>query len=253
MMFSKLAVGRGFMRAKGRDASLFSTLAKLAFWSVALGCISWIVFDWLRDAFATPAQIASAQPRTTVDLDRAIAAAAGAAIFGEAALPAVVPKADADMPEIKLKGVFAGGAGPVAAIVNRGGQDESVLLNQSLGPGVVLQGVYPSHIEISRNGVTRRVELETLKSEPSEPKSAAHSVSKHPLRGESAIPPDSAGEAAPPSSPMVPAGDTPSVAPEVQPTAPLAPPMQHSRWLRDALPETQFSATLKYPGNLGHA
>jgi hypothetical protein len=66
---------------------------------------------------------------------------------------------------IKLKGVISGGSGPMVAIVNTGGErDELVQVQTELSPGVVLKGVYPTHVVISRNGVEERVELEALRS-----------------------------------------------------------------------------------------
>lgn len=213
-------------------------VAKIALWALLLGWISWIAFQWLREALATPAQTAVTQSRPLLDLDAAVATAAAAPLFGEAARPDASHTAVPSMPNVKLKGVFASGDGPVAAIVNVGREDEFVLLNKELGPGVTLQGVYPTHIVISRNGAKERVELELLKSDASRSKGAAAAGTR--LSHGHARPPDVVPEPAPAAPPPVPAGEATPVDPDVQPKSPLAPPMQQSQRTRDAPSQAQL-------------
>jgi len=212
-------------------------MAKIALWALLLGWISWIAFQWLREVLATPAQAAVTQSRPLLDLDAAVATAAAAPIFGEAARLDVSQTAAPSMPNVKLKGVFASGDGPVAAIVNVGREDEFVLLNKELGPGVTLQAVHPTHIVISRNGAKERVELEVLKSDATRSKGGAAPGTR--LSHGHARPPDAAPDPAP-APPPVPAGEAAPVDPDIQPTSPLAPPMQQSQRTPDAPSQVQL-------------
>jgi len=62
---------------------------------------------------------------------------------------------------VRLKGVFAvDGRTLSAAVVNLGGKDQTVRLNQEILAGIKLVEVHPEFIVISRNGLRERVELE---------------------------------------------------------------------------------------------
>jgi hypothetical protein len=141
-------------------------LAKIALWLLILAWTAWLASQWIREALQPSAPASAPAPMAKLDLDSAIARAAGAPLFGDLS-PSDVPKAVRPSTyAIKLKGVIAGnGGGPMVAIVNTGrAEDELVQLHTELSPGVVLSGVYPTHIVISRNGVDERVELEALRS-----------------------------------------------------------------------------------------
>ncbi|MBL8524768.1 MAG: hypothetical protein JNN20_13840 [Betaproteobacteria bacterium] len=71
------------------------------------------------------------------------------------------PTTAASTTGIRLKGVFAvDGRTPSAAVVNLGGRDQTVHLNQEISAGVKLVDVQPTHIVISRGGVREQIELE---------------------------------------------------------------------------------------------
>ena len=66
--------------------------------------------------------------------------------------------------DIHLKGVFAvDGKTLSAAVVNLGGKDQAVKLNQDLPNGAKLIEVHPDHIVVSRNGISERVDLDTYR------------------------------------------------------------------------------------------
>lgn len=68
---------------------------------------------------------------------------------------------------VRLKGVYAvDGKTLSAAVVNLGGRDQSVLLNQELSPGVKLVDVHPDFIVINRNGTRERVDLDRFVAAP---------------------------------------------------------------------------------------
>lgn len=188
-------------------------LQKIVAWTLVLGCALSVALHWLRDAAATHPTAPVAQPRPAVDLEAAIAEAAAAPVFGEAAeneapTPVAAPLG------IRLKGVFAGGGGPMAAIVNTGREeDEFVLLGRELQPGVRLEAVHPSHIVVGREGVSHRVELETVRSDTSRSKGAMHPSGKPPAH----IPPESStAPEAEASAHAEPESSTPPAAPMPQ-------------------------------------
>lgn len=66
--------------------------------------------------------------------------------------------------DIHLKGVFAvDGRTLSAAVVNLGGKDQAVKLNQDLSNGAKLIEVHPDHIVVSRNGISERIDLDTYR------------------------------------------------------------------------------------------
>lgn len=198
---------------------------KIVAWTLVLGCALSVALHWLRDAAATHTTAAVVQPRPAVDLEAAIAEAAAAPVFGEAAGSESVPTPVAATLDIRLKGVFAGGGGPMAAIVNTGREeDEFVLLGRELQPGVRLEAVHPSHILVVREGVSHRVELEPVRSETSRLKGATHPSGKPPAH-------------IPPESPTAPEAEASAHA-EPESSTPLAAPMPQS----DAGPDPHIRA-----------
>ncbi len=66
--------------------------------------------------------------------------------------------------DIHLKGVFAvDGKTLSAAVVNLGGKDQAVKLNQDLPNGAKLIEVHPDYIVVSRNGINERIDLDTYR------------------------------------------------------------------------------------------
>jgi type II secretory pathway component PulC len=210
--------------ASGRSSAVpmnTSIILKVVLWILVLGWASWVASQWLRDAFATPAPVTAARTRPALDLDAAVAQAAAAPVFGEAVEPDTAPTAVAAPLDIKLKGVIASGGGPMAAIVNTGrDEDEYVLLGKEVRPGTVLDGVYPTHIVVNRDGVPGRIDLQSLKNDASRSKKAAHSPS------------------AVPSTPATDMASTPAEASaqaEAESSPSLAPPMPQSEAEPDPL------------------
>jgi hypothetical protein len=216
-------VTHGFASGRSRAAQRFGPLVlKSALWTLVLAWASWIALPWLRDAFATPAAVAVAAPRPALDLEAAIATAAATPTFGAAAAIESAAPASAPQLDIKLKGVFASGSGPMGAIVDIGGEeDQFVVPGRPVGAGAVLEGVYPTHIVVSRGGVPGRIELEALKSDASKSK-AARSSGMRPVHGQ-------------PPVPSTTAGDAPATSTEAESSAPLAPPMPQSQAVPNAL------------------
>lgn len=185
-------------------------------WILVVTWSAWIAFQWLRDASATSTRPVVAASRPALDLDAAVATAAAAAVFGVAAESEPTPSPLAVPLDIKLKGVFAGGAGPMAAIVDTGDEEDRVVtLGRELQPGVLLEAVFPTHILVGRNGVSHRIELETLRNEAPRSKAAA--------RGHRAR-----STHTPTADPSTPATEAPSAPAEAESSAPLAPPMPQS-------------------------
>ena len=81
---------------------------------------------------------------------------------GDGSSPAAV--ASAVPSDIRLKGVFSvDGATLSAAVVNVGGKDQAVKLNQDLPNGAKLIEVHPDYIVVSRNGANERVDLDSYR------------------------------------------------------------------------------------------
>jgi general secretion pathway protein C len=195
---------------------------KIGLWILVLGWGTCVAVDWFRDAVATPPP-ATARPRAPVDLDATIAQAAAAPLFGDAVEPEDVATALPAPIDIKLRGVFAGGGGPTAAIVNTGGEeDEVVVPGATLRPGVTLKSVHPTHIVVDQAGATRRIELEPLKSDAARSKLARHATGR---QAEQDSPPESAA----PETPA--AYDAPAMPAEAASSTPAIPaaPMPQSR------------------------
>lgn len=219
-----MRVTHAFASGRSRAAQRFGPLVlKSALWTLVLAWAAWIAFPWLRDAFATtPAAVAVAAPRPALDLEAAIATAAATPTFGAPAEIDSAASASAPQLDIKLKGVFASGSGPMGAIVDTGGEeDEFVAPGRAVGAGVVLEGVYPTHIVVSRGGVLGRIELEALKSDASKSK-AARTSGMRPVHSQPPVPSTSSG-------------DAPATSTEAESSAPLAPPMPQSQAVPNAL------------------
>ena len=123
---------------------------QLAWWTWQLVLPGW------KNTVATPAPTAAAVPlafgrQLFGDRDGTIASAGTPAVSGS----------------VRLKGVFAvDGRTLSAAVVNLGGKDQTVRLNQELSPGLKLIEVQPEFIIISRNGARERIDLERFVAAP---------------------------------------------------------------------------------------
>jgi len=166
---------------------------------------------------ATPAPKEIVRPRPAIDPDGAVAAAVAAPIFGEATRPDAAQSAGPVFPDIKLRGVFAGGNGPAAAIFEMRDDERFVLVGRELAPGVVLQSVYPTYVLIGSGAITQRVELEAIESGASSHSKSGASRHAH-------------GHGKRPAAPLPPEApaDSPAAIPDAQPAAPSAQPIQQS-------------------------
>jgi type II secretory pathway component PulC len=213
-------------RGHWRAANPFGpSVLRIALWALVFGWASWIAFQWLRDAFATPVPEAVVQPPADLDMEAAVVKAATAPVFGEASVSETEPADLASTRSVRLKGVFAGDGGPMAAIINTGKDDEFVLLGKAASSGFVLEGVHPNHIVINRSGVSVRVELEALKSDAARSNSGTAASSARSSHTPSEVPPPPATEPA-------------STAVDAVSPAPLAPPMPQSKAMPDPLSRT---------------
>jgi general secretion pathway protein C len=116
----------------------------------------WLAARWFL-YFLAPVEMPPGHPREQVQFGPAAQALADAHLFGVAPTGAggqVVSNLN-----IKLKGVFAGGASG-AAIVNTGGKDEAARVGSEIVPGVILESVHPQYMLLRRNGALERVDIE---------------------------------------------------------------------------------------------
>ncbi len=107
--------------------------------------------------FIAPPEVAK-----TADREAGVDMAAIAKLFG-AAPPA---SASASTSGLRLKGVVAPDAGPIASAIfsTGGGKDVAVFVDREITPGVTLAEVKPDHVVVSRNGARERIELEAARS-----------------------------------------------------------------------------------------
>jgi len=123
---------------------------------VALGLqLAWWTWQFISPPWNAP-PLSSGAATATVPV------ALGRQLFGDRdSSVTAVPTATANASGIRLKGVFAvDGRTPSAAVVNLGGRDQTVHLNQEVSAGVKLVDVQPTHIVINRGGVREQIELE---------------------------------------------------------------------------------------------
>lgn len=121
---------------------------------VTLG-LQWAWWTW---RFLTPAWQA---PLVAIASDATpVPPSLGRQLFGDRD-DAVSAGAPVAQNSVRLKGVFAvDGKTLSAAVVNLGGKDMTVRLNQELSSGVKLLDVQAEYIIISRNGARERIELD---------------------------------------------------------------------------------------------
>jgi general secretion pathway protein C len=94
----------------------------------------------------------------------AIDPAAARKLFGDISAPSATPVAENNT-GIRLKGVYAvDGKTLSAAVINTGGRDTSVRLNEKITDAISLVDVKIDHIIVSRAGVREKIELERSQS-----------------------------------------------------------------------------------------
>ena len=131
--------------------------------------LCWLLAQWTWLVLTPKAK------RAPVDATLLSAPAAADAIFsshlfgrapGESSAPESQP---ATFSNLKLHGVFAAiGYLPAFAILSVDGKsDQPVKGGMEIAPGVVLAAVYPDRVEVRRNGVVERLNLETKAGGPS--------------------------------------------------------------------------------------
>ena len=211
-------------RALGPLVDAAPTLALLALLILA----GWFAARWVL-YFAAPAEAPAVSGRERVQVGVAAQALADAHLFGIA--PAGAGGEAVSNLNIKLKGVFAGGANASSiAIINSGDRDETARVGGEIVPGVVLETVHPQHVMLRRNGALERVNLE----EPQPAAAAPVPRAPRPRRAQVSNPVPQPGIAAPaPGStagfqrpePNAPVGDVASEPAPVAAPAPLQGPV----------------------------
>src|SRR5688572_30811462 len=108
--------------------------------------------------FMAPPEVAR-----TPDPDAGVDLAAIARLFGAAAPSAAGTPSTSGL---RLKGVVAPDAGPIASAIfsTGGGKDIAVFVDREILPGLKLLEVKPDHVVVSRGGVNERIELEAARS-----------------------------------------------------------------------------------------
>ena len=121
---------------------------------IALGLqLAWWTWQLLVPSWRT-------STRDTVGTTATVPPSLGRQLFGDRDSSPAVGAASVNS-SVRLKGVFAvDGKTLSAAVVNLGGKDFTVRLNQALSNGVKLLEVQPEFIIISRDGVRERIELD---------------------------------------------------------------------------------------------
>jgi general secretion pathway protein C len=123
---------------------------------IALGLqLAWWTWQFISPTWNAPPLSSGATTAT-------VPATLGRQLFGDREGGVTIsPAATANVSGIRLKGVFAvDGRTPSAAVVNLGGRDQTVHLNQEISAGVKLVDVQPAHIVVSRGGLREQIELE---------------------------------------------------------------------------------------------
>jgi general secretion pathway protein C len=217
----------------GRAAATLARMLPAAALAAALALGAWLGAGWFV-YFTTPPAVPAAPGRERVTIAAATQAAAEAHVFGAAPVAGGIAMSTLT---VKLKGVFAGGAGaPGYAIVNIGGRDQSAGVGTEISPGVALDSVHARHIVLKRNGIFERVNLEErpmvaqAAPRPVAPPPAAAPAPPAPAAQTPAQPPPPAGPGArfQRPEPYAPVGDVPTEPPPPTPAPSKAPVKQGS-------------------------
>jgi general secretion pathway protein C len=213
----------------GRVAATLGRALPAAALVAALALGAWLGAGWFV-YFSTPPAVPAVPAREKVTIAAAAQAAAEAHVFGAAPVAGGIAVSTLN---VKLKGVFAGGAGaPGYAIVNTGGRDQSASVGAEISPGVALDSVHARHIVLKRNGIFERVNLEErpmvaqAAPRPVAPPPAAAPAPPAPAGQTSAPPQPPAGPGArfQRPEPYAPVGDVPTEPPPPPTPAPSKAP-----------------------------
>jgi len=131
--------------------------------------LCWLLAQWTWLALTPKAK---RLPVDAAPLSAPVAADAifSSHIFGRAPAESSAPESvPATSSNLKLHGVFAAiGSLPAFAILSVDGKpDQPVKVGTEIAAGVVLSAVYPDYVEVRRNGVVERINLETKATGPS--------------------------------------------------------------------------------------
>ena len=130
----------------------------------------WLLAQWTWLAL-TPKAKRSSAVAALLSAPAAADAISAAHLFGRARDESSVPESPpVTSSNLKLRGVFAAiGTLPAFAILSvDGNPDQPVKGGMEIAPGVVLAAVYPDRVEVRRNGVVERLDLETKAGGPSD-------------------------------------------------------------------------------------
>ncbi|MBU1689847.1 MAG: hypothetical protein KJ958_01605 [Gammaproteobacteria bacterium] len=125
--------------------------------------LCWLLAQWTWLVLTPKAKRMSADA-TLLSAPAAADAVFSFHLFGRASGEISAPESQpATFSNLKLHGVFAAiGSLPAFAILSVDGKpDQPVKGGMEIAPGVVLVAVYPDHVEVRRNGVVERLNLET--------------------------------------------------------------------------------------------
>lgn len=129
----------------------------------AVAFAAWVGTDWWRH-LTRPAPAAVAAVPPVPAWTEAAETLASAALFGDGSRGVQVASL---APDLRLKGVFAGGDGrPAAAVVHLNGRDTAARLGGEILPGVKLVAVEPRSITVQRGGALQRVPLDEHRGTP---------------------------------------------------------------------------------------
>jgi general secretion pathway protein C len=138
-----------------RDEEKHGVIGTLAIVALTL-VLAFQLAHWTWVFIAPPEVARTSEGYVGVDM------AAIAKLFG-AAPPASM---GASTSGLRLKGVVAPDAGPIASAIfsSGGGKDIAVFVDHEITPGITLVEVKPDHVVVSRNGARERIELEAARS-----------------------------------------------------------------------------------------
>ena len=131
--------------------------------------LCWLLAQWTWLVFAPKVKSAPGEA-TPLSAPAAADMVLASHLFGRASAESSAPESQpVTFFNMKLHGVFAAiGSLPAFAILSVDGKpDQPVKVGTEIAAGVVLSAVYPDRVEVRRNGVVERINLETRAAGPS--------------------------------------------------------------------------------------
>jgi general secretion pathway protein C len=129
-----------------------------------LTLLAWLLahWAWIFLERARPGEAAKpAAINNSINAQAAADAVINSHLFGRVAVNKPAEVAAVSTLNVKLRGVFAtDGPLPAFAIINTGAKDEPVKVGAEIISGVLLDSVKPTFIQIKRNGVLERINLD---------------------------------------------------------------------------------------------